>query len=417
MKQTLPGGPRTGHVHAPPSKSQAHRLLLCAALSTRACLLHLDARNDDIDATIRCLQALGAGFVQSGNSLRVEPIKTLQHDVCLDVGESGSTLRFLLPVLGALGVRAQIRMHGRLPERPLTPLQELLEEHGMHLNRSGDMLLVCGTLQPGLYSIAGNVSSQFISGLLFALPLLSSGSTLTVTDEIQSAQYIAMTEDALAHSGIRIHRQGQSYSIPGPQRGILPKQLTVEGDWSGASAFLCMGALSPNGICVDGLRPDSLQADRMILDVLRALGADVRWDTSSVSVRKNRLHGCTIDAAQIPDCIPPVAVLAACASGQTQIVHAERLRLKETDRLKTTARLIRSLGGHVQETSDGLTIQGSGALTGGSADACGDHRIAMSAAVAACGSRGPVSVAGVECVSKSYPRFWEDFAVLKGDAS
>ena len=292
---------------------------------------------------------------------RIRPIFD-EGDLTLECGESGSTLRFLLPVLGSLGVRAQIRMHGRLPERPLSPLWELLEAHGMQLRREDDLLHVCGQLQAGSYALPGNVSSQFVSGLLFALPLLTEDSVLTVTGQLQSARYVAMTEQALRAAGIRFEKSGQCWTIPGGQRYAAPGRQLVEGDWSNAAFFLCMGALSRQGVCVSGLDPASLQADRAITEILTRFGAEVNIEGDTVTVRRGTLRGT------------------------------------------------------VRELPDGLVITGQPALAGGSVDASGDHRIAMSAAVAACGCTQPVTVCGSACVAKSYPAFWEDFTALQEEA-
>ena len=416
MNQMLSAGPRAGMVTIPCSKSQAHRMLICAALSDVPSCLYLNATNDDIAATVRCLRALGAAIDAQDGALHIRPISGAPTDCAqLDVGESGSTLRFLLPVLGALGVRAEVRMHGRLPERPLSPLQELLQAHGMTFRHSGDVLHVSGQLTAGDFSLPGSVSSQFVSGLLFALPLLSGSSTLTVTGELQSARYVAMTEQAIRAAGITVQKTGQRYRIEGKQAYHAPAVQTVEGDWSNAAFFLCMGALSKTGITVRGLAQDSLQADRAILELLTRFGAEVRVDGASVTIRRGTLRGITVDAGPIPDLIPTVSVLAALAEGETHIENAARLRLKESDRLATTAALIRALGGQVQESPDALTITGVPMLHGGTADAAGDHRIAMSAAVAACGCAEPVIVTGSECVAKSYPAFWDDFSSLKED--
>ena len=416
MNRTLSPGPRTGAIQIPASKSQAHRMLLCAALSHTPCELLLRSLSDDIAATMRCLPALGAQASETDSGLLVTPALHTPRAVSLDVGESGSTLRFLLPILGALGVAAAIRMHGRLPERPLAPFDALLTAHGMMIARCGDTLHVSGALTPGDYALPGSVSSQFVSGLLFALPLLAGASTLTVTDTLQSAQYVAMTEQAVRASGITFEKEAQVWRIPGAQRYRAPRMWTVEGDWSNAAFFLCMGALSARGVTVTGLEPDSAQGDRMILDILTRFGAFVAVSQNGVTVRRGQLHGITLDAGPVPDLIPVAAVLAAFCDGETRITNAARLRLKESDRLKTTAALLTALGGRVEELPDGLVITGQPRLSGGTVDACGDHRIAMSAAMAACGCSGPVTVLGSECVAKSYPAFWEDFASLKEDA-
>ena len=416
MTRTVAPGPRAGVIQIPASKSQAHRMLICAALSREPSRLILDGFSADIEATMQCLEALGARCEETANGLSVTPVGVCPAQARLDVGESGSTLRFLLPVLGALGVQAEIRMHGRLPERPLSPLWEVLEAHGMRLQQDGTILHTDGQLIAGDYSLPGNVSSQFISGLLFALPLLGGNSTLTVTGALQSARYVSMPEQALAEAGILTKKDGPVWQIGGGQRYASPAVQTVEGDWSNAAFFLCMGALSATGVTVTGLNSTSLQADRAITEILVRFGAELTVSEDAVTVRRGVLHGITLDAGPIPDLVPVVSCLAALCDGETRVENAARLRLKESDRLQTTGALLSALGGSVRELPDGLIISGRGRLSGGKADACGDHRIAMSAAMAACGCEGPVTVSGSECVAKSYPAFWEDFASLKEDA-
>lgn len=415
MNQTILPGPRTGSVRIPASKSQAHRLLICAALGVQPVALQCDGVSADIAATARCLRALGADITDDGaGTFRIVPIAgEMPAHADLFCGESGSTLRFLLPVVGTLGADVTFRMEGRLPERPLSPLDAVLTAHGMTIRRDGALLHVAGQLRPGAYELPGDVSSQYISGLLMALPRLPGESTLAVTGKLESAGYIAMTEDALRLSGIRLQKSGRTYTIPGGQTVRLPAQCHVEGDWSNAAFFLCMGALSPAGVTVTGLSVASSQGDRAVLDVLRRFGADVRETQDAVTVRRGALRGIPIDAAPIPDLIPVLSVVAALADGETQIVNAARLRLKESDRLESTAATLRALGAQVEVHDSGLTVTGRPTLTGGTVDPQHDHRIAMAAATAACGSAAPVTVRDRACIEKSYPCFWTDLSALK----
>ena len=416
MKRTIPPGARTGRVHIPASKSQAHRLLICAALGEEKTEVVCDGISADIAATAKCLSALGAEIEEMEAGFLVSPIKKVPEGRCeLYCGESGSTLRFLLPVVGALGVQAAFHREGRLPQRPLAPLDGVLTAHGMTLSEDGDLLLCSGQLQAGDYEIAGNVSSQYISGLLMALPRLAGESRLTVTGTLESAAYVAMTEDALRLSGVEFSKNGASYAIPGGQRFRLPARTAVEGDWSNAAFFLCMGALAKEGIRVEGLNLKSSQGDRGVLDVLRAFGAAVSEEENAVTVRRGTLRGVTVDASPIPDLIPVLSVVASVAAGETRVENAYRLRLKESDRLQSTANLLRALGGRVEEKEDGLVITGVLVLHGGETQTQNDHRLAMSAAVAACAAMGEVTVDNDACVAKSYPRFWEDYGSLKGE--
>ena len=417
MTATVSPGPRTGRVTIPASKSQAHRLLICAALGREPVELVCGGPSADILATTKCLNALGADIRQTApDRFSVRPVTAAPGTAAqLACGESGSTLRFLLPLVGALGAEDTFVMEGRLPQRPLAPFDTVLKEHGMTLEQEGSLLRCGGRLRPGEYTLPGNVSSQYISGLLMALPRLAGNSTLTVTGPMESAGYVAMTEDALRLSGIRFTRNGQSWCIPGGQTCRLPGLCRVEGDWSNAAFFLCAGALSPEGVTVEGLSLTSSQGDRAVLDILRAFGAQVEASEGSVTVRRAALRGVIIDAAPIPDLIPALSAVAAAAKETTYIENAGRLRLKESDRLKSTAALLSALGGQVEERESGLIIHGRAQLAGGTVDAGIGHRLAVAAAVAACACRGPVTVTDSQCVAKSYPRFWEDFQQLKGE--
>ena len=416
MKRTIIPGARTGRVRIPASKSQAHRLLICAALGEEKTEVICDGISADIAATAKCLRALGAAVEETATGFLVSPIKKVPEGRCeLYCGESGSTLRFLLPVVGALGAQAAFHREGRLPQRPLAPLDGVLTAHGMTLSEDGDLLLCSGQLQAGDYEIAGNVSSQYISGLLMALPHIAGESRLTVTGTLESAAYVAMTEDALRLSGVELSKNGASYAIPGGQRFRLPVRTAVEGDWSNAAFFLCMGALAKGGVRVEGLNLKSSQGDRGVLDVLRAFGAEVSEEENAVTVRRGTLRGVTIDASPIPDLIPVLSVVASVAAGETRVENAYRLRLKESDRLQSTANLLRALGGRVEEKEDGMVITGVPALHGGAVETQNDHRLAMSAATAACAATGEITVDNDGCVAKSYPRFWEDFGSLKGE--
>ena len=415
MKRRIVPGCRTGSVQAPASKSQVHRLLICAALGQRETSLVCDTISRDIRATIDCLCALGAKIrEEEPGRLHITPVReTCQGQAILPCGESGSTLRFLLPVAGSLGVDAVFLREGRLPQRPLGPLKDALRQHGMEIRERGAELLVRGKLASGEYTVPGDISSQYVSGLLLALPRLDGESTLRVTGQLLSAPYIAMTERVLSEAGVRLQKTAEGYQIPGSQRPELPTELRAEGDWSNAAVYLCMGALSPRGIRVTGLDRRSAQGDRAILDILGRFGAEIHEEDGSILVRRGVLRGQEIDVSQIPDLVPPLSVLAAAAEGESGIVNAGRLRIKESDRLRSTADLLTRLGAQAEELPEALRIIGQARLAGGVADSWGDHRIAMSAALAASFCEGPVEICGAESVEKSYPRFWEDFQTLE----
>jgi len=415
MIETVKHGTRSGRIAIPASKSAAHRQLICSALSGEKSRVVCGGMSEDIRATIRCLNALGADIRDEGGStLSVIPCGTPDaSERHLRPGESGSTLRFLLPVVTALGANAVFHMEGKLPARPHELLTSQLRDHGAAVVQDGELMSCSGKLRPGVFETPGNVSSQFISGLLFALPLLDGDSELRVTGSIESAAYITMTEQAIAGAGIKFTKTGNSYLIPGRQTYKAAKKVLVESDWSNAAFFLCMGATSGKGILVEGPDASSAQGDKAVIDILKRFGADVTEGNRSFLVKKGDLHPVEIDASGIPDLVPVLSVLACAAEGKTVITGAARLRFKESDRLKTTAALITSLGGTVEETDDGLVIYGKGQLDGGTVDSFNDHRIAMSAAVAAsiCGNDVTVNDAG--CVAKSYPGFWKDLGTME----
>lgn len=415
MTVFLPAGFRHGEIHAVASKSSAQRLFICAAFGSDVCRILCGPLSADLSAMLDCLRALGAEVSYTDGCVRMNPIRCISEtEHILPCGESGVTLRFLLPLAGMLGVPAAFERLGRLPERPIEPLASELRRHGMTIEPKGSVLHCSGRLHGGEWSLPGNVSSQFISSLLLSLPLLEEDSYLSVTGTLESAPYIAMTEQVLRLASIRFTYENGVYTIPGRQRPLLPEELTVEGDWSSAAPFLAMGALSDTGISVAGLNPASSQGDRSVCELLCSFGAEVSVESDRVLVRKKELHGIRFDAAQTPDLVPVIAALGALAEGETSIVRASRLREKESDRLHTTAEMLEALGAEIQELPDSLIIRGKPVLRGGNTDSFSDHRIAMAAAVAACGCEKGVTLSGAECVEKSYPRFWDDFTSLGG---
>ena len=402
MELPLSNQPWHGVAAAPPSKSVAHRLLIAATLagaSPAAAVALPGTPSQDLLATRRCLEAL----------LSPQPVAEC------DCGESGSTLRFLLPVAAALGRRARFIGHGRLPQRPLDTLVELLSAHGVSCSGARLPLEIAGRLAPGDYALPGDISSQYLTGLLLALPLLDSPSRIRLTTALESAGYIDITLDVLRQFGVAIDCADGEYRVPAPQRHRLPSPppLPVEGDWSNAAFLLAAGALAGPGLAVTGLRPDSAQGDRAVASILRRFGADLAWQPDDTLVaRPAPLAALEIDARPIPDLVPALAIVATAAKGATRFVHAARLRLKESDRLETTCRLIRALGGHAETTPDTLVVIGT-PLAGGRVDAAGDHRIAMAAAVAALRCAAPVVIDGAECAAKSWPDFWAATAALR----
>lgn len=405
--------PLAGTLPAIPSKSDAHRALICSALADRPTVLELPQTSADIDATCACLEALGAIIARRGDTVTVTPIRSLPEKALLDCGESGSTLRFLLPVAAALCPSVCFTGHGRLPERPIGELKSAMEAHGVAFSSEKLPFDTSGLLVGGNYRLPGNVSSQYITGLLLAMPKLSLPSTLILTTALESAAYVDITLHALRRFGISVNLLSNGYAVPGGQTFSSPGTLAVDGDWSNGAFFLAAGALG-RPVTLTGLDLDSPQGDKAVLEVLKSFGAEVSVSGGDVTVAPAPLQGITLDVSEIPDLLPILAVVAACASGETRFEGAARLRLKESDRLTATANLLRALGGDAEELPDGLIVRGR-ALTGGTADGCNDHRIVMAAAVAAIRCAGAVTVTGAEAVHKSYPAFFDDYAKLGGD--
>ena len=403
-----------GNIRAISSKSEAHRLLICAALGDRDCTLLCTDTNADIDATAECLNALGAKIKRIEGGFSVHPIDKITKGGELECNESGSTLRFLLPLAASLGADCSFNMKGRLPARPLSPMYELLSENGVSLTPQGsNPLKIGGRLNSGSYSIAANVSSQYISGLLFALSVAKGESTLALEGRVESAPYVDMTLDALRLFGANIEydKEQSSFKIIGKSRLSSPDEVAVGGDWSNAAFFLVAGAIGKDPVKVTGLDPLSHQGDKEILTILERMGADIVRESDGITVNPSRLHGVEIDASNIPDLVPIIAVAASVAEGETRIFGASRLRLKESDRIESVCTTLSTLGADIRETEDGMIICGKDRLAGGEVDSYNDHRIAMSASIASLVCENAVKITRFEAVNKSYPTFAENFYI------
>ena len=399
MKAILEPSSLSGEIAAIASKSQAHRLLICAALADKKTFLRCPTLSADITATADCLCGLGAEITYENGIFTVVPIGKKPESAEIDCGESGSTLRFLLPVVCALGIPTTIRMHGRLPERPLSPLWEELEAHGAVLTRpTADTIAVSGNLTAGTFTVAADISSQFISGLLFALPLLDGESNIVLTGKLESGSYVDMTLRALKKFGVIWQSGLHGYTLSYNPAYTSPVEADVEGDWSNGAFWIVADRICGGTLSILGLDPASPQGDR------EAEHASLRIAAGSA----------VIDAQDIPDLVPVLSVLASVSPGETRFINAGRLRIKESDRLATTTALLNNLGADVEELPDGLIVRGKRRLTGGYVDSANDHRIAMSAAIASLACDGPVIVTGAQAVNKSYPAFWADFQRLGG---
>lgn len=517
MNRTILPGTIRGEIAAVASKSHIHRLLICAALSEGETIIRHGALCEDIDATSRCLSALGASVERGAGEIRVRGIgqnrptckrtdentnskearpvrsqkNTLTEEarpdcganstqaekarpacganstqtekaqpVCgennaqpekalLDCGESGSTYRFLLPIACALGVDSVFALSGRLPQRPIDDLLGQMLAHGASVSGVGtDRVHVSGALSGGEFTLPGNVSSQYITAILFAMPLTGQDCTLTVTGALESAAYVDLTLSVIRSFGVSISREGNIFSCAAGQRYISPGLIRAEGDWSNVAFALCAAAAGMGSARISGLNIDSVQGDKAVLDVIRRFGAkaemrfsaDIRdpletpsqGDTTCVEgahkqygsgcadsgytafVEGAPLHACRVDIGPIPDMAPAISLMGAMAQGETVIENAGRLRLKESDRIESTVSMLRSLGARAWCENDEIHIIGTGGvkLPGGAVDSFADHRIAMAASCAAAICTGPVTVTGAQCVAKSYPGFYDDLPML-----
>ena len=419
-----------GTLTLPPSKSAAHRALISAALSGGRSVVFPVDHSKDMEATLTAVRALGrhaifdrdnqCAFFQSG----ADSASTGEID-CL---ESGSTLRFLIPIAAAFGGTWRFCGSGRLPQRPLGVYEKLLPEHGVTFQTLSPPdslpLQISGKLTPGLFEVPGNISSQFITGLLFALPLLDADSEIKLTTPLESSGYVDLTISVLHKFGIEIQQTEGGWKIPGGQQ-YQSRSYMVERDWSQAAFFLSMAALAPNGeaITLCGLDPESKQGDRTCVSIFEGFGLKSEWNNRELKVWNPNaqkpfggLRGQVIDVSQVPDMVPALAVCAALSEGETRIIGASRLRLKESDRLAAMEHAINRLGGHCASDEDSLTIQGVPALTGGRVEGENDHRIVMALAAAALRSQGEIEVTDEQSIQKSYPGFFADFQQLGGDA-
>ena len=386
----------TGTIRVPASKSISHRALICAALAKGTSVIDNLLECDDTAATIGILSAMGARIYTDGTKTIVEGITTANKEIKADCFESGSTLRFLIPVAAALGCRSEFAGRAKLPQRPITPYFTELTKNGISFDVKEMPYRFSGQLKAGNYTIAGDISSQFISGLLFALPLLNGDSEIIITSPLQSKAYVDITIAALREFGINVEEKENGYLIPGNQE-YRPHDTIIEADMSQAAFYVVANAIGSD-ITIEGLNKNSLQGDRAILDI----------------VSESNGSAFDVDASQIPDLVPILTVLAAFSKGTSHITNCSRLRLKESDRLAVITSELNKLGADITESSDSLTIKGVEALHGGVCESHTDHRIPMSLAIASTRAAEPVIINGADCVSKSYPHFFEDFEALGG---
>lgn len=431
-----------GIVKAPPSKSVAHRVLIAAALAEGSSEISGVSDSEDMQATIGCLRELGADIELKGSEVQIEGIagkfktdveKPYTENPRLDCKESGSTLRFLLPVAAALGAGASFTGKGKLPERPMTALADEMKSKGIRFLPGGrDALpfIIKGQLEAGVYKLPGDVSSQYITGLMFACPLLEGDSHIELTSPLESAGYLDLTVLALHKYGITVERTDKGYFIPGGQR-YKAYDAEVEGDYSNAAFWIAAGAcgrpvgdkfagVEGTGIIISGLKAGSAQGDRRMVDLLRNAGAriDEHDYNGYLQYRPSPsiLQGMEIDCGNIPDIVPILSVAAATSQGTTRFYNAGRLRLKESDRLAAMADCLRRIGVRIRQNADELIVQGGNLVGGCEVKGYNDHRIVMSMAIAGLLCEKPVVIRGAEAVAKSYPDFFKEFTRLGGRA-
>lgn len=405
-----------GQVRIISSKSDGHRSLIAAALAEEESVLFVDGWSDDLEATVRCLEGLGAEIYKEPSGIEVVPIpRNLEKEAVLDCGESGSTLRFLLPVAAALGRHTIFDGKGRLPERPIGVLLEELAKHGCTVNSDKLPLELEGKLQAGVYTLPGNISSQFITGLLFALPLLEGDSEIVLTTAVESRGYIDMTLKTLKIFGVAVEETENGWKIPGGQTFEGPRMRFTEGDWSNAAFWLTAGAIKGSIGC-QGLDMESAQGDRAIVSLLEEFGAETKMILNQITVTNKEMKGIRIDASQIPDLVPILCIAGAAAEGTTEITNAGRLRMKESDRLAVMAGCLQKIGVEVEEREDGLVITGGCNPPEGEIviDSHNDHRIVMAMAIAAVSLGVDITIEHADAVNKSYPSFFAELTKLGG---
>lgn len=409
MKLAVQKSEVRGVVQAPPSKSHLHRLLTAAALARGECFVRAGEPSEDILRTADCLTALGARIDRNENGFRVRPAGEIVRGAVLDAGESGTTLRFMLPVSCALGADARLTGRGRLPSRPLGGLLGTLAAAGIEFSSNRLPLRATGRLAPGDYRVDASVSSQYVSGMLLALGSLDGVSALTAEGRQVSRGYIDMTLEVMRLFGARAEEKDGVFKVGGGY--VSPGETAAEGDWSGAAFMLAAGALAGD-VTVTGLDPESRQRDRAIADILREMGCDMTFTEAGCRAVKSRLRGVRADVTDIPDLAPVLSVLMAAAEGESVMTGVLRLRDKESDRLSAIIKNLEAMGVTVRAAGDSLTICGGGIRGGFVAEGFADHRMVMSAAVAALAAGG--SVTDAEAVAKSYPAFVKDLAATGG---
>lgn len=401
----------SGKVCLPPSKSGLHRAIICAGLAKGKSKVSPAILSDDITATVEAMRALGSRISMDG-AIEIEGRANSVDTAVIDARESGSTLRFLLPVAAQLANTATFTGHGRLPYRPLTPYFDIL-----NIKQKGENELPL-TVSRGLvgneFAVAGDISSQFITGLLLAMPLIEEKTVLKVTTTLESKPYVDITIDVMEKFGVTvINHHYEAFETIGTYK---PYDYTAEQDWSAAAFWLVAGCIGNHVLC-EGLNINTKQGDHAIASIIEQVGGMVNRCRHGISVIANTYEGVCVDVRDIPDLVPILAVLGCFCEGELFIKNAARLRLKESDRLASISEGLIKMGADIQISNDKMIIKGKPRLKGNcTVSAFGDHRIAMSLAIAATRCENPVIITGAECVSKSYPDFFKDYNRMGGRA-
>ncbi len=404
-----------GEITAPPSKAHTHRALFAGLLSEGVTKIENPLSCADTEATANAVSALGASVERGTNAWAVQSkgrLRATEKDI--DCGESGVTLRFTIPMASLTGHRITLVGRESLMRRPIEPLAEAMNQLGVKVVvGQGGVRVEGGPPKGGKTSIHGDVSSQFISGLLFAAPVMEEGLHLQLDSPLESRSYVTLTIETMKRHGIKISADNELslFEIPAGQR-YRPASHLIPGDYSSAAFALSAAAITGSRLLVRGLPEESAEPDSEMLQILSQMGVETSFQGEGLVVEGGRLKASTVDIRDCPDLGPVTAVLGCYAEGETRITGARRLRYKESNRLDAVTSELRLLGAEIEETDDGLIASGPCSLKGGIVDSHGDHRIAMALGVAAMGAKSQVVIKDAECVSKSYPNFFDDLRSL-----
>jgi len=404
----------SGTITIPPSKSQSHRAIICAAMAKGKSVINNVVLSDDVLATLSAMEKIGAKIIRNNHRLIIQGVSriSISDDNFIDCNESGSTLRFLIPLLSLSRQKIVLTGKPSLFKRPMGVYEQLFKNCNLCYQANDKSIIINGAIPEGVYRIPGNISSQFVSGLMFALPMQKGDSIIEIEGELESKEYIDMTIDIMKQFGVIIETVDSKYYIRGNQK-YVPTHLCIEGDYSQMAFFAVAGMLSGDILCKNIIK-DSIQPDRRILDCLHQMNGFYDWTENGIFFRYSNTVGATIDVSQSPDIAPIIAILGALSEGTTIIENAARLKFKESNRLQSTYDTLRKMNVDVQMTDSSLIIKGQPLVEGGIFESFNDHRIVMAVAIAAIKANHPVTIKNAEAINKSYPTFFEDYQTLGG---